>query len=138
MSHGTSNLFRLRVLEKGREPQVVPIGRYPFQVGRGSDVDLRLQSPGVWDRHLEFELQPQEGLLVQCQQGALATIGSESVERRRLRNGDEIRIGDLTLQVYLAPVVRRSLAVWEVLFWTVMVIVALAQFLLGYALLTAL
>lgn len=126
------------MLEKGRDPQVVPITRYPFQVGRSADADLRVPSPGVWDRHLQFDLESPEGLIVACHEGALATVGSEPIQRRRLRNGDEITIGSLTLQVYLAPVLRRSLALWEVLFWILMVLVAVAQFLLGYALLTLL
>lgn len=136
LSTGTSNLFNLRVVEKGREPQIVSMTRFPFQVGRAADSDLRLQSPGLWDRHLRFDVESGEGLVVTCQEGALATVASEGIQRRRLRNGDEITVGGLLIQIYLAPVLRRSLGVWEFLFWTVMVAVALAQFVLGYALLS--
>jgi hypothetical protein len=111
------------------------MARFPFQIGRATDSDLRLQAPGLWDRHLRFDLESSEGLVATCQEGALATVASEGFQRRRLRNGDEITVGSVLIQVYLAPVLRRSLGVWEFFFWVVMGAVALAQLALGYALL---
>lgn len=95
---------------------------------------MRLEAPGVWDRHLTFDLDPDEGLRVTVQEGALATLGNRTVTREFLRQGDELVLGGAVVRVALTPAVRRSLSVWEMGVWVLLVAVALAQVWLAWRL----
>lgn len=86
-----------------------------------------LEGPGIWPRHLRLDLDPGEGLVVSVEKGAIATLGDEPLERRRLRHGDELRVGPVILQFLVSPPARRSLVVWESALWAVLVGMVLVQ-----------
>lgn len=110
-------LFTLYCRKSGQSWEPVPVTGFPFVVGRSPEASFRLVAPGVYDEHLRFELRPDEGLVVSAGQGALASVGGELLQSRRLRQGEEITFGPFTVRVLLGPPERRSLRVWEVLLW---------------------
>jgi pSer/pThr/pTyr-binding forkhead associated (FHA) protein len=127
-----SNLFALAVRRPDRPVEVMPLTRYPFTIGRAADNGIRLDAPGVWDRHLTLELHRREGLVAVPAEGAITRLGDELVEgRRRLRNGDELVIGPTQIQVLLAPPRRRSLRVWDVILWSTLAVLAAGQAILA-------
>lgn len=129
--------FALDVRVPGAPPRSVAVTRSPFVVGRGSDASLRLDVPGVWDRHLVLEVDRVEGLLATACEGALARVRgrTEALAGTRVRTGEEIEVGGAVIRVVLAPVRRRWQGVWEWLLWSVFVGVGLAQgVLLGWLL----
>jgi len=86
-----------------------------------------LEAPGIWPRHLRLDLDPGEGLVMSVEKGAIVTVGDEAVERRRLRHGDELRIGPVILQFLVSPPARRSLAIWETALWVLLAGMVAAQ-----------
>src|SRR5258708_34445398 len=88
--------------------------RFPFRIGRSADADLRLQEPGVWERHARIELDFDEGFMLITEPGALAAVNGDPMRRTRLRNGDTINIGALSIQFCLGSVrqVRFTLREW--------------------------
>lgn len=127
MAIRSAKLFTLTIRQPGCEEQVVRIERFPFLVGRSPDASLRLEAPGVWDRHLAFEIDRDEGVVARAGDSALVTIDGRRLEKQKVRNGDLMTLGAVTLQVVLTPLTRRHLGLWEFTIWTVFVAVAAAQ-----------
>ncbi len=121
-------LYQAVARTAGREPVTVPVGSYPFVIGRAAESSLVLDGPGIWPRHLSLDLAPDEGLVVSVEKGAIATLEDRPVERHRLRHGEEMRIGAFRIQFLVSPPARRSLVAWEVALWLVLAGVVLAQF----------
>jgi hypothetical protein len=94
-----------------------------------------LEENGIWDEHLQIDLVPNEGFVLQTQPNALATINGQPADRAILRNGDAIEIGSLKIQFWLSEGVQRGLLFREVLLWTTLVAVSLAEIVLIYWLL---
>lgn len=132
MAPPRAGVFQLAVREPGRGTLWVPIGRFPFRVGRSADNELVLDLPGIWDRHLEFRLERDEGLVAVANSQGLVRHAGVLVDRRVVQAGDEFEVGPVSLHVALAPPLRRSLRVWEVLLWMLLVGVLILQ--LGVAL----
>jgi len=116
---------------------VVPVDRSPFLIGRGSECALRLEVPGVWERHLTLEVEPGEGLIASAQAGALTRVRGREGElsRARVRQGEELEVGAAVIRVLLAPVRRRWQGFWEWVLWGTFGVVGLVQVvLLGWLL----
>ncbi len=120
-------LFQVVVRRPGEPTLSVEIGGTPWVAGRAPGVALPLSGPGIFDRHLTLLTVPGEGLVAEVGRGALARVGEREFQRHRLRNGDEIHLGDTSLCFVLAPVQRRSLGVWTFAFWLLLALVAAAQ-----------
>lgn len=60
-------------------------------------------------------------------EGALARIEGKPFQRHRLKNGDQIDIGNQLLRFVLSPVRRKSLVFWSVAFWILLGVLVLAQ-----------
>jgi pSer/pThr/pTyr-binding forkhead associated (FHA) protein len=95
----------------------VDVPRFPWVIGRSRDCGLVLARPGIFDRHLTLNAVAGEGLVVEVFPGALAWVGEQEVVRHRIRHGEVVRLGTVSLGFVLAPARRRSLRVWEWLFW---------------------
>jgi pSer/pThr/pTyr-binding forkhead associated (FHA) protein len=125
----------LRILSDNDPAAVQVIKRFPCRIGRGSSNDLRLEQAGVWDRHLELQLIPTEGIAASVLPGALATFNGEQLDRKVLRNGDVIQLGAAKLQFWLSPTRQRSFRVRESLTWIALATLCAAQIILIYQLL---
>ncbi len=120
-------LFQLSVQVPGARRIVVDLVPLPFLVGRHPQASLVLTAAGVWDRHLRFDLDAGEGLVMTSEAGALVSRLGEVVERYRVRNGDELQAGAARLQVVVAAPERRSLVFWEVILWSLLAVVLATQ-----------
>ena len=126
---------QLRILSDSDPAAVQVVKRFPCRIGRSSSADLRLEQAGVWDRHLELQLVPADGIAVVVLPGALATFNGEQLERKILRNGDVIELGAAKLQFWLSPTRQRSFRVRESLTWIALATLCAAQIFLIYQLL---
>src|SRR5262245_57367005 len=109
--------------------------RFPFRVGRAAECDLRLEEEGVWDRHLEFRLQPAAGIFLTAQPDSLTVVNGLPVAETVVRNGDLIEIGSLRLRFWLAPTRQRGMGWREHFTWVALALVSLGQVALIYWLL---
>lgn len=117
MARFRAPLFEAHAREGTGEPVVIPIGPLPFSVGRHPDDSFHRSVPGLWDRHLVVDWDPAEGIVGTVREGATATVSGTPFRSHRLRNGDEIQLGGLTLTFFLARPERRGLSARDVLFW---------------------
>ena len=109
--------------------------RFPVRIGRSPASDLQLEEPGVWDNHLELNLDPAQGVTLTAQADALVTVNREAVQAARLRNGDSIEVGSVRLQFWLAETRQRGLRVREWFVWCLLAAVSLGEVALVYWLL---
>jgi pSer/pThr/pTyr-binding forkhead associated (FHA) protein len=105
---------------------------FPFSVGRAAQNNLQLEDDGVWDRHLTFDFQKEQGFTVATGANALAAVNNQPVETARLRNGDTVTIGSVKLQFWLAAPVQRGLRIRELFFWALVIAVTAGQIALVY------
>lgn len=120
-------LFQVVIQHPGEAARIVDIPRTPWIVGRASSAGLSLTGPGVFDRHLTVRSDPVEGWFVEVGEGALARVEGKSFQRHRLKNGDQIDVGNQLLRFVLSPVRRKSLIFWSVAFWVLLGVLVVAQ-----------
>jgi pSer/pThr/pTyr-binding forkhead associated (FHA) protein len=128
-------IVQLRILSCKDAGALHVIRRFPCLIGRCSGADVRLEQAGVWDRHLELKLDPQQGIAATVLPGALATLNGEPFDRHRLRNGDVIEFGGAKIQFWLAPTRQRSFVLRERLTWVALGVLCAGQIALIYYLL---
>jgi pSer/pThr/pTyr-binding forkhead associated (FHA) protein len=74
------------------------LGARTTTIGRGTEVDIRIDDPGVSRRHAEFRLSAAGGFSIIDLASTNGTfIGDERVAERVLSDGDEIRVGATVL-----------------------------------------
>lgn len=120
-------MFQLQILSGQAAGRVQPARRLPFHVGRQAGADLRSEEPGVWEHHLQFDLDAAEGIRVVTQPEAPLLINGRPVRQARLRNGDVLELGGLKLRFWLAPAALRSLSLREGATWGLLVVLAALQ-----------
>ena len=95
----------------GRSPpvtgRVFPLAFGRHLIGRGPEADIHLSEASVSLRHAELELRPDGARLVNLISTNGTWINGAEIHTSRLRNGDSIRIGRVTLQ-YREPTARRA------------------------------
>jgi hypothetical protein len=101
--------------------------RYPAFIGRSPTADLQLEEDGVWDQHLQLDILPAQGFVLNAKPDALATINGQPVHQTVLRNGDIIQIGLVQLQFFLAETRQSGLRIREALTWAGIAIISLGQ-----------
>ena len=101
--------------------------RFPVQIGRAPDNDLRLEEDGVFDCHLQLQLRRQEGFILTAQAPAFVSVNGQSVQEALLRNGDTIELGGAKLQFWFGDAQQFGLAARESLAWVGVALVFLAQ-----------
>jgi pSer/pThr/pTyr-binding forkhead associated (FHA) protein len=109
--------------------------RFPVRIGRSAGSDLRLEEHGVWEEHFQITLNPALGFVLETQPNALVLANGQPVERAVLHNGDQIEIGAVKLQFWLAEARQRGLRIREGFFWALVATVSLSQVALIYWLL---
>ena len=110
-------MIQLQILSGNQAGSDIVVRRFPFLVGRGVDAQLRLEEPGVWERHLAINFQPGEGFAYSAQDAAMTLVNGLKVENGLLRNGDLIALGSIQLRFWLARGEQMSLRLREALTW---------------------
>lgn len=106
--------------------------RFPVRVGRESSADLQLEEAGVWEQHLQIELEPREGFVLASNPHALSVVNGQPVQRTPLRNGDAIELGSIKLQFWLGEARQRGVRAREWFVWFCVAAVCLGQIWLIY------
>lgn len=108
------------------------VRRFPCRIGRESGADLQLAAPGVWERHAEIFLNPQEGFFLQARPEAMAMVNGTATQAAHLRNGDLIELGGAKLRFWLSRVRQRTFRVREAVTWAGLVALGGLQLMLIY------
>lgn len=106
--------------------------RLPFGIGRGKHAALSLPDNGIWESHAEMSLR-RAGCFLSARPEALTLVnGNPVVDAVRLRNGDLIEIGSVSMRFGLGPTRQRSQAWREYLVWLAITLLCLGQIALIY------
>lgn len=126
-------MVQLRITRGSQAGQCIEVASFPFQVGRQLSNHLVLYDPGVWDQHLSLEWA--EGRIEVSSSGhALVAVNGHAIERKTLRNGDRIELGDAEVQFLLAPTRQRNMRLREWSTWAALVLLFLFQLGIIYSL----
>jgi hypothetical protein len=130
MKHKTDHpcLAQLMLLEK--HGMSLPIARadLPVRIGRSADCQMRLEEMGVWDHHVELDLDYNDSFLLRPASEASTLVNDEPLkEEHKLANGDMILLGKTKVQFLIGPVRQRSLDTHEALCWMWLAAFAAAQ-----------
>ena len=109
--------------------------RFPVRIGRSPSSDLQLEEPGVWDDHLELNLDPAQGVMLTARPESPVTVNRQAVQAARLRNGDSIEVGSVRLQFWLAETRQRGLRIREWFVWSLVAAISFGEVALVYWLL---
>jgi hypothetical protein len=123
-------MLQLRLLAGKNCGAVYDLRRFPYLVGRSTSMDLRLEDPGVWDRHLRLECVPGSGVTLRVLPGALASVNGQAAECIILQNGDIIEFGAVKMEFQLGPARQRGFRLRETLTWASFVVLCLGEALL--------
>jgi pSer/pThr/pTyr-binding forkhead associated (FHA) protein len=95
---------------------------------------VALEAPGVWDRHLRFDWDRAQGILVSSPGAAGLWVNDQPVREARLRNGDILTVGGVRLRFQLSPTSVRPRLVSSAVAWLVVFgVMALELWLMGRA-----
>jgi pSer/pThr/pTyr-binding forkhead associated (FHA) protein len=128
-------MVQLKILSGTQAGSMTVARRFPFRVGRGAESDLRLEEPGVWDRHLEIAFEPRNGFLAVPRGEALITVNGKPSGAVRLRNGDQIEMGGAVVQFWLGETQQRGFRLREWMVWSTYALVTALELLLIFRLL---
>ena len=108
-----------------------PANTFPLVIGRGENCDLQMTDPGIWNRHLEIDIDIEYRLLIRCNPESTAMINGEPLtENQPLRNGDHIEIGTGKLQFWLGNVQQKNLHAHDTIMWILLGTLTLAEIIL--------
>jgi len=110
-------MVQLKVLSGKMAGAVIAARHFPFQIGRGPGVDLRLEDDGVWERHAEVSFDRERGFVLKTQASALASVNGQPLAEGLLRSGDIIEMGAAKLCFWLGETRQKSLGFREWLAW---------------------
>lgn len=120
-------MVRLQVLSGRSAGRSIVTRRFPFHIGRAASAGLRLEEPGVWERHLVLKIDPAQGIVAERPGAALATINGEPFQSAALRNGDVLELGSVRIQFALSETRQRGFRLREGLVWLLWLGVAAGQ-----------
>ena len=120
-------MIQLHVLSGQQAGTDIIVTDFPFVIGRAADSGLPMNDPGVWDRHLQIEFQPDTGFTFAVQSSAMAVINGDSVQAGVLRNGDLIELGSARFRFWLSRSSQKTLRVREILTWLALFTLFAAQ-----------
>lgn len=98
----------IRVIVKGNELGLRELAGVVV-IGRGAECDLRLPDADVSRAHCRIERRGSEYEVVDLASRNGTLVEGARVSRRKLRDGDVMRLGNCTLQFEAAPPARRTL-----------------------------
>ncbi len=110
-------MVQLRVLNGSRAGTAQTVSHFPCTIGRSTGDGLQLVEVGVWENHLQLDLQVPAGFrLCRLGQGRASVNGSE-FDELVLHNGDVIELGAVKVQFWLAEVRQSDNGARETLVW---------------------
>ncbi len=110
-------MVQLRVLNGSRAGTAHAASRFPCTIGRSTGDNLQLVEAGVWENHLQLDLQVSAGFrLCRLGQGRASVNGAE-FDELVLHNGDVIELGAVKVQFWLAEVRQSDNRARERLVW---------------------
>ena len=110
-------MIQLRVLSGKMAGENIFVRHFPFNIGRASHSDLRLEDSGVWDDHLNIKFNRKEGYILKAAPSAFCAVNDQPQSSARLRNGDVVSFGSVKMQFWLAPAKLRGLKARELSVW---------------------
>ena len=110
-------MVQLRVLNGSRAGSAQTAVQFPCTIGRASGDHLQLVEAGVWERHLQLDLQIPDGFRVRRLGEGRASVNGVEFDDLALRNGDVIELGAVKVQFWLAEVRQSDNRVRETLAW---------------------
>jgi pSer/pThr/pTyr-binding forkhead associated (FHA) protein len=121
-------MVHLTVLSGAQQGASRTYHRHPVRVGREPEADFRLEEPGVWPRHLTFDVRWTDGVWLEPHAEALTTVNGERLHQgARLRNGDVIEAGSVRLRFGIGPARQRGMRWRERVLWTAMLALCAGQ-----------
>jgi pSer/pThr/pTyr-binding forkhead associated (FHA) protein len=120
-------MIQFKILSGKKAGTLWAARHFPVRIGRSADSDLPLEENGVWDDHLKINLVPAEGLILEAQPSALASVNGQPAQRAVLRNGDVIEIGSVKIQFWLNEARQRGLKFREALIWALVALVSFGE-----------
>jgi pSer/pThr/pTyr-binding forkhead associated (FHA) protein len=111
-------MVRLCIFSGKHAGSAIVAGRFPFRIGRSPRSDLCVEDAGVWDQHLELDVDVRDGFSLSLQGNALATVNGQPFQQVCLKNGDLIEIGSLRMQFTLSETTQCAFRLREALTWT--------------------
>lgn len=89
---------QLEITDRSGRRRTVSISQAPFVLGSGPEVDLRLDSQGIEDRHLRLVRTGTTMRVEPVRAGGTVAINGEELFCKDLRDGDVIALGNLQLR----------------------------------------
>jgi predicted component of type VI protein secretion system len=125
-------MVQLQILSGRRAGVIYESAHFPLTVGRSEQADIALDDPGVWPFHCQIHWR-KEGLVLEVDPEAMASVNGTPSPRTVLRNGDVLTLGGAVLRFTLSPMKQKSLALREGLTWIALAALCLAQAALVYS-----
>lgn len=125
-------MVQLDILSGSKAGHRTVVRQFPFSLGRSAQAQLRIEDSGVWDRHLELALLPDEGFVVKSSSEAATLLNGERIQAAVLRNGDLIEAGSVKIRFGFSPTSQSTLRFREVATWLALAALCLAQVALIY------
>ena len=108
--------------------QQVETCNFPFRIGRARDCHYRIEAKGVWPCHLILEEVGKNGINVKCESEASLRINSLAASKSvRLKNGDLLEFGSVSLRFWLAPIYQMGQRTTEFIIWLGLGVLILGQ-----------
>jgi len=122
------SMVQLNILSGEYQQQFVESNIFPMRIGRGKDCHLQLGDTGVWEHHLELNLNEEHHFTIRTAPDATAMVNGQPLEGvQPLHNGDLIEIGMVKIQFWLGSVQQKNLGIREAAAWTLLLVVILAE-----------
>ena len=127
-------MIQLRLLSGPDAGKTFLAKKFPCLIGRSGQNHLRLEEPGIFDKHLSIDLIPVEGFVLSVLPEARASVNSEAADRVVLRNGDQIEAGSVKIQFLLGQTRQRGGCWREPATWIILALICALQIALVYQL----
>lgn len=125
-------MIQLDILSGSKAGHRTVVRQFPFSVGRSTQSHLRLEDAGVWERHLEFTVRPNEGFVLTTSPETSTLLNSERIQSAVLRNGDIIDAGSVKIRFGMSPTHQSTLKMREMATWLALAALCFAQVALIY------
>jgi len=121
-------LAQLTVLDKHGASLQITRADLPVCIGRAADCRLQLKEKGIWDHHVELNLDGADSFLLRPASEASTLINDEPLkEKHKLANGDIIILGQTKVQFLIGPVRQQLSGTRETLCWMLLAAFMAAQ-----------
>ena len=130
MRNNTANhsMVQLNILSGEYQQQFVKSNTFPIRIGRGENCQLQLVDTGIWENHLELNLNEKHHFTIRTASDATAMVNGKPLKGvQLLRNGDLIEIGLVKIQFWLGTVQQKNLGIREAAVWALLLAVTMAE-----------